>query len=451
MKKILALLFITVLVVTLGVGCKTAAATETTAAAETTAAGETTAAAETTAAGETTENPSGEIVFTHYWSSGSWKDSCDAFLAAFNEKYPNIKVIRNDVESESFKTEIGVMLAGDNSPDVFSYWGGARTQFFVDKGLCKDISDVWSEFNLDSQFAATTKAAAATYNGKEYGVPLSMFPMYVYYNVDVFNKYGLVPPTTWDEFLNVCSTLKSNGIIPIALGTKDRWPAYVWFDAILVRTAGLDFREGLMKGTESYTDPKVLNAFTVWADLLKKGYFDPNHASKAYGEDLALVANGEAGMVYQGTFAVGTLTVDLGMEAGKTLDFFKLPAIDTSVKEAIPVSYDVIAAAANGKNPDSVKYFMEFAASVDAQKIFKKFIQCLSPNINLSEDMYSDFEKKEIAQMQGVANFFPYDLATDPAVADEGLTALSNFLANPGSIESILADLEAEASQVFGK
>ncbi|MBN2072563.1 MAG: extracellular solute-binding protein [Actinobacteria bacterium] len=444
MKKILVLLFVAILVVTIGAGCTKTAAGETTE-----EAGETTEAAEETAAVE--ENPSGEIVFTHYWSSGSWKDSCDAFLAAFSEKYPDIKVTRNDVESESFKTQIGVMLAGDNSPDVFSYWGGARTQFFVDKGLCMDISGAWKTFNLDSQFAPTTKEAAATYNGKEYGVPLSMFPMYVYYNKEVFDQYGLAAPTTWDEFLSVCDTLKSNDVIPIALGTKDRWPAYVWFDAILVRTAGLDFREGLMVGEESYTDPKVLNAFTIWAELLEKGYFDSSHASLGYGEDLAKVASGEAGMVYNGTFAVGTLTVDLGMVAGETLDFFKLPAIDTSVNEAIPVSYDVIAASANAKNPESVKYFMEFAASVDAQKIFKEYIQCLSPNINLSEDMYSEFEKKEIAQMEGVSNFFPYDLATDPTVADEGLTALSNFLANPANIESILADLEAAARETFGE
>jgi ABC-type glycerol-3-phosphate transport system substrate-binding protein len=174
-------------------------------------------------------------------------------------------------------------------------------------------------------------------------------------------------------------------------------------------------------------------------------------ASLGYGETLATLANGETGMIIMGTFAVGTLTVDLGMVAGETLDFFQIPQIDPSQKKALAVSYDVIAAAANGKNTDTVKYFMEFAASVDAQKIFKQYIQCLSPNINLSEDMYSVFEKKEIAQMEGYQAFFPYDLATDPAVADEGLTALCNFLANPDSIDSILADLEAEAADVFGK
>ena len=427
-------------------GCKAKAAAE-----EEAAPAVEEAAAETTAAEETTAKATGEVIFSHYWSSGAWLDSVNAFLESFNKKYPDIKVTRNDIESEAFKTSIGVTLAGGNPPDVFSYWGGARTKFFVDRDLLMDISELWNAAGLDSQFAPETKAAAATYNGKEYGVPLSMFPMYIYYNKNIFDEYDLVPPTTWDEFLNVCETLKTNGVVPIALGTKDRWPAYVWFDALLVRSAGPDFREGLMQGTESYTDPKVLKAFGIWAELLDKGYFDENHASYNWAEALATMVRGETAMNYQGAFATGALITDLGQKPLEDFDFFKLPAIDPGIEEAIPVSYDVIVASINAPNPDALKYFLEFVASVEAQQIFKEFIGCLSPNINLPEDKYSELEKKEIAEMEGVRAFFPYDLATDPAIADVGLTAFSKFLANPAEIEKILKDVEAAAVEVFNK
>jgi len=427
MKKILILLSVAILIVTLGAVCTT------------------------TAAAQATEKASGEVVFFHYWSSGSWLDSVNAFLDGFNKKYPDIKVKRNDVESEAFKTSIGVTLAGGNPPDVFSYWAGARTKFFVDRDLCLDISEFWKTTELDKSFSPETKAAAATYNGKEYAVPISMFPMYVYYNKNIFDKYGLVAPKTWDEFLNVCDTLKSNGVIPIALGSKNRWPAYVWFDCLLVRSAGPDFREGLMQGKESYTDPKVLKAFELWKDLLDKGYFDKNHASYNWAEALATMVRGETAMNYQGAFATGALITDLKQKPLEDFDFFKLPPIDPSIEEAIAVSYDVIVAPSKAPNPEALKYFLGYAASVEGQEVFKQYIGCLSPNINIPEEKYSKLEKKEIAEMTGVRAFFPYDLATDPAVADVGLTAFSKFLANPADIEKILVEVENAAKEVFNK
>ena len=34
---------------------------------------------------------------------------------------------------------------------------------------------------------------------------------------EIFEQYNLTPPTTMDEWLNVCKTLKDNGITPISV------------------------------------------------------------------------------------------------------------------------------------------------------------------------------------------------------------------------------------------
>ncbi|GAI70851.1 unnamed protein product, partial [marine sediment metagenome] len=43
---------------------------------------------------EPIEEGSGNVIFYHYWSSGSWLESVDAFLEGFGKKYPNINVRR---------------------------------------------------------------------------------------------------------------------------------------------------------------------------------------------------------------------------------------------------------------------------------------------------------------------------------------------------------------------
>ena len=43
------------------------------------------------------------------------------------------------------------------------------------------------------------------------------------YNKQVFKDNNLEVPTTWDEFISVCDTLKGNDITPIAFGNSQNW------------------------------------------------------------------------------------------------------------------------------------------------------------------------------------------------------------------------------------
>ena len=61
----------------------------------------------------------------------------------------------------------------------------------------------------------------------------------MFYNPKVMADAGITTmPKTWDDLLAACKTLKDKGVDPIALGSKNRWPAQFWFDYLLLRTAG---------------------------------------------------------------------------------------------------------------------------------------------------------------------------------------------------------------------
>nr|WP_281011952.1 extracellular solute-binding protein [Pseudothermotoga thermarum] len=62
----------------------------------------------------------------------------------------------------------------------------------------------------------------------------------LWYNKAIFEKYGLKPPTTFDEFFDVAEKLKARGIIPLALGTKDGWEAAHAFETVLIGTLGAE-------------------------------------------------------------------------------------------------------------------------------------------------------------------------------------------------------------------
>lgn len=117
-------------------------------------------------------------------------------------------------------------------------------------------------------------AGATLYNGQRYLIPFGYHYAGMFYNTKVMADAGVTEfPKTWDEFIALCETLKAAGVTPIALGSMNRWPAQFWFDYLLLRTAGPEYRAKLMAGEASYNDPEVVRTMELWKELVDAGYF----------------------------------------------------------------------------------------------------------------------------------------------------------------------------------
>ena len=156
----------------------------------------------------------------------------------------------------------------------------------------------------------------------------------MFYNTKVLADAGMTKmPATWDEFLALCKTLKEKGIAPIALGSKNRWPAQFWFDYLLLRTAGPDYRAKLMSGEAKYTDPEVAEAMAMWKELFDAGYFVENANADDWTDAADKVTRGEAGMTLMGTWITGYWNGN-GLKPGEDYDFFEFPKIKDGVPNA---------------------------------------------------------------------------------------------------------------------
>ena len=120
--------------------------------------------------------------------------------------------------------------------------------------------------------------------------------------------------------------MKADGLIPIAFGDKDGWPAMGTFDILNMRLNGYEFHVDLMAGKEKWTDPRVTAVFQKWAELL------PYHAEGLPGrtwQDAAdTLVQKKAGMYLLGMFVsaqfAATKTGDLD-----DVDFFPFPTLGT--------------------------------------------------------------------------------------------------------------------------
>ncbi len=391
---------------------------------------------------------SGDFSVSHYFG-GFGGEYIEGIVDDFIAANPGLSHAASPVDHEQFKTSILVQLAGGNPPDTFSYWAGARIQFIVDDGLLQPIDDIWEANDMDAQFPPAVIDTAATYDMHRYALPLTLHWVGMFYNTALFEQVGAMVPTTWDELVAVAESFKEAGIPAFALGSIDRWPGQFWFDMILLRTAGNDYRNQLMSGEAAYTDPEVVRAFGLWKELVDAGYFYPD--ANAYNwDDAALqVANGEAAMTLMGTW-IGGLYAGNDMVAGEDFDYFSFPTIDADTPRASLGPIDTFVVSAEAANAAAAKAFLVYLTDPEVQWAFAEGAGNLAPSLLVDTGNYNDVVARIAAEIAADPVFaFNYDLATPPPVAEVGLNSFSEFMQNPGDYEAMLERVQEAAAAEF--
>lgn len=393
---------------------------------------------------------SNEITISHYFTG-------ELGLKAFNEQVAKceeasgIKVKESPVGHEDFKTDILVRAAGNSLPDVFSYWAGARVDFIVKSNSLRAIDGMWGSEKLDSVVAKPIADSATLSDGKRFLVPFNYHYAGMFYNKKVLADAGMTaPPATWDEFIALCKALKEKGVAPLALGSKNRWPAQFWFDYLLLRTAGPDYRAKLMAGEASYDDPEVVAAMTMWKELLDQGFFVENANADDWTDAADKVARGDAAMTLMGTWITGYWN-GVGLKPGEDYDFFQFPKIKDGIPNAAVGPVDGLVISANAANPEGAEKFLAFMMSnTDVQAKWAEAQGALSANVNVDPKTYNSVMQsaaKTVADAEAFA--FNYDLATTPPVAEVGLSMFTRFIDDPSKLDEVLKAVATDAKAAF--
>lgn len=393
-----------------------------------------------------------EMTISHYFSGNVGLAGIQAFFDEF-KKETGTTVVDSPVGHEDFKTAILVMAAADKLPDVFSYWAGARTQFVESAGKLMPIDDAWAAGDLDKVVVKPVADAATIYDGKRYLVPVGYHYAGMFYNPKVMADAGITAmPKTWDDLLAACKTLKDKGIDPIAIGSKNRWPAQFWFDYLLLGTAGPQYRADLMSGKASYTDAQVKKAMELWKSLIDAGCIAANSNANDWTDAADQVSRGDAAMTLMGTWITGYWS-EAGLKPVEDYDVFPFPVIDPSVPVSVVGPVDGFVISKNAAHPEAAKKFLQFVVSnVPLQANWAKAQGALSPNVNVDPSVYTPVQVKALDNVKAASTYaFNYDLATPPPVAEVGLDMFSKFLSDQSDIDGLLASTQTAAAEAFKK
>ncbi len=393
------------------------------------------------------------VSFLHYFSfPGSFGTTMDSVVADFNRQHPQHVLTATPLDHEAFKTSIRDDLRLGNTADVYSYWAGERVQAIAES--LAPLDDVLPTDEMNRLFSAPLVRSACTYNGRIRLLPLTQHYVGFFYNRQIFARHNLTTPKTWDEFLTLNETLKAKGVVPLALGSKAKWPAQFWFDYLLLRTAPLEYRQRLLEGKASFNDPEVLRVFAMWHDLIQRGFFNahPNEIEFDNGAAL-LVRRGEAAMTLMGTWLIGYFNdpaVVWSEENG--YGFFPFPSIDPNVPSVALGPIDGLVVPQAARNIIGAKALVRYFSGRDVQETISRGNGSLAPNMEVeAEKIYSPLKMdvaSEVARASAWA--FNYDLATPPERAEIGLDLFAEFIEFPDQYKYLLDTAEARMATLGG-
>jgi raffinose/stachyose/melibiose transport system substrate-binding protein len=313
--------------------------------------------------------PKVTLKFWHLWTTPaeSNKVAIDQVLAKFNKAYPNIKVEVDAVENETYKTKIKTAIAANEAPDVFFTWGGGFSQPFVDAGKLLDLTPYLNDGTRNRLIGGALQNQ--TYNGKVYSMPFSIWAGILFCNTELFNKYNVKIPDTFDQLLAAIKVFRVKGVIPVEVGEKDRWPGMFYQNILAIRTAGSKLSNEALAKKASFNQLAFVQSAALLQQLVKAGAFDSGCLGITRDESEANFRLGKAAMYYNGSWVSGSLNEKEAPAVVGKITVKNFPAVTGAKGEPygfLGGAVDAFAVNANTKYPKEAALLAKFVAEQQA-------------------------------------------------------------------------------------
>ncbi|MFI7336373.1 extracellular solute-binding protein [Streptomyces sp. NPDC050085] len=223
----------------------------------------------------------------HYEAANSamgaaWNEAIKEFEAG----HPGVKVKLEEKSFDQIQKTASMVLGSDAAPDVMEYNKGDATAGLLSKqGLLTDMSAEvgrrgWDKL-LPPSVTTTSRYSPAGKmgSGKWYGVPNYGEYLMAYYNEDLFKKYGIKIPKTFDELTTALREFKQHGVTPLANSGAEYVAHQYLYQLALTKADRAWVDDYELKGRADFHDAAWTYAAETFSDWVKKGYISKNTTS----------------------------------------------------------------------------------------------------------------------------------------------------------------------------
>lgn len=321
MKKLIALLLAAAMMCTL-VACGGNNADSTTG---------TAADSQTVSSNSGSDNKGAAKVYRVLSGSGEGVAAYDVFNAVVTkyqqEVNPDFQVEYEVITSTAdLWQKLQMYYTANTLPDIFAISNGTLSEEMISKGKLVNMTDLLKEVSHYDDVASSMVDYFTSSDGQMYMIPSTFSGEFFVYRTATFDKYNLEVPTTWEEFLDVCQTLKDNGEVAYVMRGAD-YVQYLRFASFPTWTTyGRDFILGLVAGDYTYSESDLgMYAAELLQKLGTNGYFVPGFENMTLSDVVDTFMSGTGAMMYANANYVSKLS-DM-YDAGE-IDWFAVPTVE---------------------------------------------------------------------------------------------------------------------------
>lgn len=268
-------------------------------------------------------------------------------------------------ENEQYKTKLTTLMASNAVPDIFFTWELSYLEPFVEGGKVADITSYLEEDQEWKDSFADGTLELLSYDGKNYGVPTQKSLCVMFYNKQIFEENGVTVPETYEEFLDVCQTLKDNGVTPMTVCGTDAWIPAQFVQQIAGGMAGDALFNNICEGTEKWNNETHVKAAEEVKAMADKGYFQEGYIGMGPEESTDLFTSGQSAMYFQGAWDADKCAKS---EIGENVGAFVLPAYDPQYNNISVGSVDTsFSVSETCKNKDAAVAFLKYWTSQESE------------------------------------------------------------------------------------
>ena len=370
----------------------------------------------------------------------------------FNEKHKGaIAVSLETIPDDDYHQKVSLVLNGADAPDVFFSWEGGWAELMVQSNFAAPLDAYYDKYQWAKHLTPAAEKLA-TFNGHKWFLPYYMSASVIWYNTDLFKKYDLQPPQTWEELQKVAEVLKSNGVAPFLLANQQQWEAQFDWTGYFVNKNGAQAYQDLLTRKIAWTDPRVVDAFAQMKRMVDDGWFLSGVNSMDFdGTAIIFWKRQQAAMWYQGSFILSRFLGDDG-KLTYPVDWFPYPKIQGADPSVSIFAESTWMINKNSPHQDEAAELLDFMVSQEAQTQMLTKLGPFPSNTSVDESNLEPMVKRlgDLISNYGGYTWMHVDHALGPGVAQPYLEALQGVLAGTVTPEQAAETTEKAAEQTQG-
>ncbi|HVL22576.1 MAG TPA: N-acetylglucosamine/diacetylchitobiose ABC transporter substrate-binding protein [Thermomicrobiales bacterium] len=227
----------------------------------------------------------------------------------YKKLYPDAEITY--AGTQRLQEQYQARFVDGNPPDVMdnSGAGNFNNTTLINEGQLADLAplmeaEAYGQPGVtfaDSLLPGTQETGV--FDGKQYYLNYVYSVNGIWYNQALFDENGWEYPTTWDDMLALCQTIKDSGIAPWTY--QGQYPQYIRspFDQMVWKTGGWDAMLKLDNLAEdAWTQDVVKQALEAWKALYDQGFILEGTEALSHTESQAQWLQGKAAFIPCGSW-----------------------------------------------------------------------------------------------------------------------------------------------------